>query len=404
MPLIVSFEALPILPADTLDPQRWFRYHANPHVLWRGRSPDSEVRMIRIAIRAWAFCFTSLTILPGCQMLSPFGGSSAGVANDERTPAPPREKQDAGAGSRESHQANSNAKPNNADQAPINSRGPLIEPLPLESMQKQPVKADTTSSLKADERGMGTEMTGAKAVLPALPKAVDPIQDKREFAPLVNALQCFLDSEHEKAIEHLSVYDKRTQEFLIGLLPTMNIFVRKRLDEMSVQEVAVLNNQLLSLLATLRPRSELTIDKMCYCKKVRGFGAYDMLPSNHVFLSATKDRPGELVQLYVELKNFASEAGSDGEFVTRLVCSLDLQNAKGDKVYSHTYDRKETTDRRRTRLNDFFGNYNFYVPELAPGDYKLTIRVVDETVPGSQRQVSRSMSFRVTPVLNQTLR
>jgi len=352
--------------------------------------------MIRIAIRAWVLCFTSLTILPGCQILSPFGGGSSNVAKDDRTHLQPveKDKQAPEASSQSKSIATSNTDP----------RARPMDAVRLENVDKLPVKVDSAPPVQPTELVIGVETVGAKGPQApgTLPKALEQKPEKREFAPLVLALQCILDGRHAEGIEHLNVYDKRTQEFLIGLLPIMDIFVRKGLDEMSAPEVAVLNSQLISLLTALRPRSELMIDKMCYCKNVRGFGAYDVLPGNHVFLSATNDRPGELVQLYVELKNFASEASKDGEFITKLNCSLELHDAKGEKVWSHAYDRKDTTHLRRTRLNDFFHAYRFDVPKVAPGDYKLTIRIADETVPGLNRDVSKSLSFRVTPVLNQT--
>lgn len=353
--------------------------------------------MIRIAIRAWAFCFASLTILPGCQLFSPFGSGAVGAAKDDRslTHSPVHFKPEPGESSHEVSQSKS-----------VKPYGPVIEPLQLEKLDKGVGKVDMAGPVKVGDSEISVAPKDAQPALQQapgpLPQIVEPNKINREYAPLVKALQCILEGRHEEGIEHLRVYDDRTQEFLIRLLPTLTIFVRKGLDEMSASEVAVLNNQLIGLLATLRPRSELLIDKMCYCKQIRGFGAYEMLPGNHVFLSAAKDRPGEWVQLYVELKNFASEAGKDGEYLTKLVCSLELQNAKGEKVWSHTYDRKDTTHPRRTRLNDFHGDYGFYVPELAAGDYKLTIRIVDETVAGHRRDVSKALAFRVTPVLNHT--
>jgi hypothetical protein len=342
--------------------------------------------MIRIAIRAWICCLTSLTVLPGCQLFSPFRGEQPGPVKDERVLISPDNHNKAEDKSTPLH---------NIETKSIANPSKDIDPLPRENWGNSITKVD----LPAIPPIEGATAASHQAPAP-LSKELD--KEKREYAPLVKALQCILDGRHEEGIEHLKVYDERTQEFLIQLLPTFTIFVRKGLDDMSAQEVAVLNNQLIGLLATLRPRSELLIDKICFCRSVRGFGAYDALPANHAFLSATKDRPGELVQLYVELKNFASEAGKDGDYLTKLVCSLELQNAKGEKVWAHTYDRKDTTHPRRTRLNDFFSNYSFYVPELPMGEYKLTIHVVDETIPTHQRRVSRSLSFRVTPVLNHT--
>jgi len=256
------------------------------------------------------------------------------------------------------------------------------------------------------KHGVVTEIdpgTEQKGMLPAGVQLPAPKQlgqaDKREYAPLVKAMQGILEGRHEEGIEHLRVYDERTQEFFIRLLPTLSIFVRKGIDDLSPQEVAVLNNQLYGLLATLRPRSELVVEKMCCCKSIQGFGAYEPLPEQHAFRAASKERPGEFVQLYVELKNFASEAIKEGEYLTKLACTLEIHNTKGEIVWTHTYDRAQTTHPRHTRLNDFYSNYSFYVPALAPGNYRLTVQITDETMPELQKRVARrAVDFRVTSV------
>ena len=181
------------------------------------------------------------------------------------------------------------------------------------------------------------------------------------------------------------------------------MLVKKPIDELSPPEVSVLSDQLSSILAMLRPRSELGINKMCFCRRIRTFGLVEALPDNHAFLAGSADRTGELVQLYAELKNFASEPTPEGDYLTKLACTLELRDAGGKTVWGpYTYDRRETTHRRQTRLNDFYSNFSFYVPAIPPGAYVLTIQIADETNPELRRVARKSLDFRVTPISGQS--
>jgi hypothetical protein len=115
-------------------------------------------------------------------------------------------------------------------------------------------------------------------------------------------------------------------------------------------------------------------------------------------VAGTKDRVGDEVQLYVELRNFNSEKTKDGAYLTKLTCTLELHDAAGKNVWSRTLDRIETA--RRARLNDFYRNYIFYVPAIPAGTYQLTLQITDETNPEQRRVARESVVFRVTPVAN----
>src|SRR5262245_23549312 len=125
--------------------------------------------------------------------------------------------------------------------------------------------------------------------------------------PLVGALRCFLEKRPEEAVALLQCYDKPNQEILLGLLPLARRLTEGSLNRTSRQEVSAMVDQLQSVAVPLRTRAELVIDKMCFCEQVKGFGVYKALPEDHAFQAATADRPGELVQVYVELRNFAVE-------------------------------------------------------------------------------------------------
>ncbi len=327
--------------------------------------------------------FAHLTILPGCQSFPYFGNST----ND--SPHPPHDR--VKSQPPEVDHAISTA---NAREEPKPARTNLPEGPPREAEPKK--KPDGITGIVTLEPDAGKPViVQSPGPLPQL------IADKTDFEPIVLALQRMLEGRHQDAIKHLSAYDGDKQELFLRLLPILSTLVKKRIEDLSTQEVAVLNKQIDGLRDQFRPRSELVVSRMCYCKEVRGYGSYVPLPDSHAFLAGTKDRIGEQVQLYVELKNFASEPTKDGEFLTKLSCSLELRDAK-EVVWSKRFDGGETTLRRSSRLNDFYSRYGFYVPALSPGTYQLTINIADETNPKNVRIASKSIEFRVTPVANPT--
>lgn len=343
--------------------------------------------MLSRLTRSFLFILTSLTILPGCQQLSHFRDAQA------------RRRPEAGF---------STAICEECSQTQTKSI-PREEPSIVGTVSQQPTKPEPSEpkprleetpgviTIGELERGKGPEPT-APAQLPDLKPRPEP----DNYSAGVKALQSMLDGRHEEAIRHLRGYDEDTQEFLLRLLPPLTLFLKKSISDMTPQEVGVLIEQMDRLKDTIRARSELVVTKMCCCKRIMNYGWYEELPANHPFLTGTDKRPGELVQLYVELKNFACEPTKDGDYVTRLAVALELANGKGEKVWSHSFDKKDTTPRRRTRLNDFYSGYSFYVPALPPGTYQLTIQVADETIAGQRRTASKSIDFHVTPVANHT--
>ena len=171
---------------------------------------------------------------------------------------------------------------------------------------------------------------------------------------------------------------------------------QKSIDQLTPAEVAVLNEQLHSLADTLRPRSKLTIDKACFCEWIKSYGIYKPLTEGHAFVGSIPNRPGELVQLYVELRNFASEA-KNGFYATRLSSTVEIRDQKGGQVWFYRFDDKKEPIRSRTLLHDYCNNYCFYVPNNLPaGTYSLIIEVTDETRPDQPRKASKSLEFRVT--------
>lgn len=207
-----------------------------------------------------------------------------------------------------------------------------------------------------------------------------------------------LENHPHEALDHLKNYDATTQDFFIRLLPAMARLTQKPLDQMNPEEVAVLQDQLEALLETLRPHADLVINKMCFCEWIKAFGVYKPLPAGHVFQGGTKIRPGELVQVYVELRNFACEKRDPYHetLLSSYVEIRDVQNPKGSPTWKYRFDDSKLPVRSRARLHDFFNNYSFYVPDIPPGRYILTIQVTDETRPEKRRLARESLEFQVT--------
>ena len=349
-------------------------------------------------------CLAPLTILPGCLHSSPFGNTvvegpkkiydhSSAKLTETQEPKLVSDtlvKQPVAINDREDLPKNT---ANGAKIDPIRLTADLPRP-------DAPAGLDDTNIVVTSENGpppIGGKTTGFQ-ILPTLPPLVE---NQRKYAPLTEALQLLIDGRHQDALQHLRTYDEETQEFLLRLLPVLIIVEKKSVSKMSDQEIENLNDLLIRIIVNLRPRTELAISKMCYCKRIRGYAEFDALPDNTSFLTPSDRGPGDQVQLYVELKNFASELMKDKEYLTKLACSLELRDDKGKKVWSYAFDRNDTTYRRSARMNDYHGNYSFYVPQLPSGTYQLTIQIVDETIPDRRRVARKSLDFRVTPIANQ---
>ncbi|MCS6849950.1 MAG: hypothetical protein NZ700_02130 [Gemmataceae bacterium] len=210
-----------------------------------------------------------------------------------------------------------------------------------------------------------------------------------EPPPLVAALHCFLDKRPHDALAHLQHYDKVNQDLLLVLLPLAGRLTEGSLDQASPAEVALLVEQLERLLHPLRLRASLVIDTMCFCRRIGKFGDYEPLPSDHSF------KPGDLAQVYVELRNFSTEQ-RDPYYLTHLSSTLEIHDFTGKTVWRQDFPEDRTRpDRSRSLRHDYFNNYRFCVPEVPAGAYTLWVQITDHG-PHGKRTVRRSLDFRVT--------
>ncbi len=231
---------------------------------------------------------------------------------------------------------------------------------------------------------------------PPAPQAVVTLEPKVEpDEPLLAALRCYLQKRPEEALELLQRYDKANQEMLLALLPLAVRLTEGTVDDAKPQELAALIDQLHSLSLPLRKRAPLRIAKMCFCREIQRFGRYEPLREDEaLFQAGCEGRPGDQVQVYVEVRNFTSE--QQGPYnVTKLASNLEVRNYEGKAVWSYAFP--DEPDTSRTPRQDYFINYRFHVPaELAPGPYTLWITVQDVLTNPPRPPTRRSLDFRVT--------
>jgi hypothetical protein len=224
----------------------------------------------------------------------------------------------------------------------------------------------------------------------APPMSVDP--------PLVAALRALIEKRPAEALDLLKGYEKASQELLLSLLPLAVRLTEGGLQQPNPGELAAVLEQIRALERPLAERAALGIDKMCLCRKIESYGVYQKVPDDWAYAAGVGDQPGELVQVYVELRNFASkQQGSSYE--TCLASSLEIRDYHGTLVWRRDFQAQP--DHSHSPRHDYFINYRFAVPpHVPPGSYVLWIQVKDLTgQPGKDapayRTARRSLDFRV---------
>ena len=104
-------------------------------------------------------------------------------------------------------------------------------------------------------------------------------------------------------------------------------------------------------------------------------------------------RPGEVVEVYVEVRNFHSKR--EGQFYEiHLASSLEIRDSYGQVRWQLNVPDRGPSDRSQSPRHDHFISYRFCIPEnLRRGLYTLHVRVTD--VP-TQRTAERKLNLQVT--------
>ena len=214
--------------------------------------------------------------------------------------------------------------------------------------------------------------------------------------PIVTALRYLLQNRSPDALEQLRAYDGASREVLLTLLPLAARVGDGGLDHATPQEAAVLLDQVRQVEALLRPRAALALDKVCFCRQIRGFGDCEPWPPDHVFQPENDDRRGERIQVYGEVRNFTCRP-RDGAYEMSLAGVVEIRDFANHVACR--IDFPAGVERSQTPRQDYFINFPFHLPRLPEGRYTLHVRVKDMLAPASDdaapRTVGRSIDFTV---------
>jgi len=256
-----------------------------------------------------------------------------------------------------------------------------------------------TASAAAPTRPTPTPRTSGAEIQAVVHEDVRPAPVKPrppEEPSLLAALRCYREGRKDEARKHLQKFDPSTREVLERLLLLAVRISNVNLDMVPPRELSVFLQQFDVLAQLIRPRAGLEITEVRFCQRIRRFGDYDPLPADHTFQAGAGDRPGDFVQVYVELRNFT--CCKHGPFYeTALASSVTIRDPNQQIVCR--VGRPAQVDRLLSRRLDCFLNCHFYVPPgLPPGEYQLTIEVKDVTgLPDAARVPAQHVAKQVVP-------
>lgn len=237
--------------------------------------------------------------------------------------------------------------------------------------------------------GMNTSLAEAAAPV----EAVQQVKNKPNPDPaLVAALRCFLEKRPAEAIQWLNVYDATTQDFLLRMLPLVAGCTEVPSSLRDPHTMSAMVAQLDRISDELRPRADLQIQRICFCSSVKRYGDYRPLPKDHVF------HPGEIVSVYVELKNFSCLEES-GAFSVRLANHIYIAPAGGGQGWHGSARAGDLPEWSKSRPHDCSKTYSIPLPsDLQPGEHKLVL-VIEDLPTG--RKVERSLPITIAARKNQ---
>ncbi|MFO0845733.1 MAG: hypothetical protein U0797_25670 [Gemmataceae bacterium] len=223
---------------------------------------------------------------------------------------------------------------------------------------------------------------------PPAPAAPKPTPE----APLVAALRCAVEKHPDEAKRLLEKYDHNDRELLLGLVRLTADLGEGELKRLSPEEMTKAVEQLSAVTSGLRRKAPLVLDKACFCKKIQGFGRYEPWGEAHEFQAGSDGKPGERVQVYAEVRNFASKAGG-GRHETVLESRLEIRDAQRNEIAN--IDLGRCVDHSLTPRQDYFLNFQLHVPpKMPPGLYTLWLKVKDVSS-DPPRETSCSLDFKV---------
>lgn len=216
--------------------------------------------------------------------------------------------------------------------------------------------------------------------------------------PSVQILRELLEHRPEEEIhEQLKNYDPATREVLLLLLTSITQLEQNGgLARISPRDLAAWTARLNTLTASLRSRSQLILERMCFCSHIKNFGNFVPLPPERTFF-----HPGEEAHVYVQARNLSSRRQED-RYLTVLKGRVEIydESNRDSPPITWTADR---VDGSASPRQDFFINFHVQIPHSCPaGLYTMRITVEDWTdaPPGAKqvplwRSARRTLDFRV---------
>jgi hypothetical protein len=255
---------------------------------------------------------------------------------------------------------------------PANLEPTNVEPKDLEATTIYPRPPDSLAPVSS------TEIVPPSAAVPG----------KLE-SPLLSATRCFIEKHDKEAQEALKGLDSESRRMLCAMMPLAASVSEGGLDKVDPQSAAALIDQLEQLVWSLRPHAALLMNRFCFCRSVRKYSSFDPIGDHPTF------QPGEMVEVYAEIRNVYSEPHrtSRGDFRTHLFSTLDLRQSSGECAWDgpKAFDKPDET---MTPQNDYYQHFRFQMPPLPPGTYYLELEVQDMP---TGRKVRRKLEFSIGP-------
>jgi hypothetical protein len=279
------------------------------------------------------------------------------------------------------------------------SQAPPVKPdVPAAPPVKPDVAVAAPPVMAADLR-IQEDAPPAPPTDPPAPRPDIPPPPARPDAPSVKALRALLERHPEEEVrEPLKQHDPATRELMRGLLGSVAYLEQSGgIARISPEQLATLLDRVHALTVPLRPRAQLILDRMCFCKSIESFGKYRMCS-----LNPPTFQPGEEARVYLQVRNFASKpAGSC--YKTVLKGQLEIYDETHRDRPSFQVNIAPQEDPSQTPRQDFFVHIRFHVPlNCPPGSYTLWVTVEDWTdaPPGAKavapsRKDRKSLDFRV---------
>jgi hypothetical protein len=236
---------------------------------------------------------------------------------------------------------------------------------------------------------------------PAVRQTNVTVVSEPDLMSLVRSLRTQKGSD-EALRRSISRLDETRQQLLYQLLSmSSHLGEPTNAAPLSPKELSELLQQFESLTSSLRQHAPLQITKACFCsKRPLAFGAYEPLGPEPRYQAGADGKAGELVHLYLEVRNFATREVAPQTFQTGLAAWLEFKSLFNNASIL-SIELPTRYDRSLTPRQDYYIYIAFNIPpRLSPGTYELALGVRDdygiEPATGRGRTaLNRQLSFQV---------